>query len=104
MHYLLIYDVVPDYVDRRAAFRDEHLSLAWQAQARGDLVLGGALADPVDGAVLLFSGESPAAAEAFAAADPYVRNGLVTRWRVRTWMTVVGSDAARQTRPSAHRG
>ena len=103
MHYLLIYDVVPDYVNRRAAFRDEHLSLAWQAQERGDLVLGGALADPVDGAVLLFSGESPAAAEAFAAADPYVRNGLVTRWRVRAWTTVVGADAARQTHPAARR-
>jgi uncharacterized protein len=103
MHYLLIYDVVPDYVNRRAAFRDEHLSLAWQAQERGELVLGGALADPVDGAVLLFSGESPAAAEAFAAADPYVRNGLVTRWRVRAWTTVVGADAARQTHPAAHR-
>ena len=103
MHYLLIYDVVPDYVNRRAAFRDEHLSLAWQAQERGDLVLGGALADPVDGAVLLFSGESPAAAEAFAAADPYVRNGLVTRWRVRAWTTVVGADAARRTSPATHR-
>ena len=103
MHYLLIYDVVPDYVTRRAAFRDEHLSLAWQAQERGDLVLGGALADPVDGAVLLFSGDSSAAAEAFAAADPYVRNGLVTKWRVRAWTTVVGADAARRTPSSAHR-
>ena len=99
MHYLLIYDVVPDYANRRAVFRDEHLSLAWRAQERGELVLGGALADPVDGAVLLFTGDSPAAAEAFAAADPYVRNGLVTRWRVRAWTTVVGADAARRTRP-----
>jgi uncharacterized protein YciI len=103
VHYLLIYDVVHDYVSRRAAYRDEHLALAWQAQARGELVLGGALADPVDGAVLLFSGESPAAAEAFAAADPYVRNGLVTTWRVRAWTTVVGTDAARPTRPSVSR-
>ena len=74
MHYLLLYDVVPDYVERRAAFRDEHLSLAWEAHARGELVLGGALDDPVDGAVLL-SSDSPAAAEAFAARDPYVGNG-----------------------------
>jgi uncharacterized protein len=101
MHYLLFYDVVDDYVQRRAAFRDAHLALAWQAQARGELVLGGALADPVDGAVLVFSGDSPAVAEAFAAADPYVRNGLVTRWRVRTWTTVVGDHAAIPTRPSA---
>ena len=99
MHYLLLYDVVPDYVERRAAFRNEHLMLAWQAHERGELVLGGALADPVDGAVLLFRGDSPAVAEAFAAADPYVRNGLVTRWRVRTWNTVVGETAATPVRP-----
>jgi hypothetical protein len=94
MHYLLLYDVVPDYVERRAAFRDAHLALGRAAIARGELVLGGALADPVDGAVLLFQGDSPAAAEAFARADPYVTNGLVTRWRVRPWTTVVGAGAA----------
>ena len=99
MHYLLLYDVVPDYVERRAAFRNEHLALAWQAHERGELVLGGALADPVDGAVLLFRGDSPAVAEAFAAADPYVRNGLVTRWRVRAWNTVVGESASTPVRP-----
>jgi hypothetical protein len=48
----------------------------------------------VDGAVLLFRGDSPAVAEAFAAADPYVTHGLVTRWWVRTWTTVVGDGAA----------
>ena len=99
MHYLLFYDVVPDYVERRAAFRDEHLSLAWQAHGRGELVLGGALADPVDGAVLLFSCDSPALVEAFAAADPYVRNGLVTKWRVRAWKTVAGATAATPVMP-----
>lgn len=94
MHYLLFYDVAPDYVERRTALRAEHLALARAAHGRGELVLGGALADPVDGAVLLFRGDSPAAAEAFAAADPYVRHGLVTRWRVRPWTTVVGDGAA----------
>jgi uncharacterized protein YciI len=90
VHYLLFYDVAPDYMERRAALRAEHLALARAAHARGELVLGGALADPVDGAVLLFRGDSPAAAEAFAAADPYVGHGLVTCWRVRAWTTVVG--------------
>jgi len=94
VHYLLLYDVVRDYVERRAAFRTEHLQLAREAHARGELVLGGALEEPVDGAVLLFQGDSPAAAEAFAARDPYVRNGLVTRWHVRAWKTVVGANAA----------
>ncbi len=90
MYYLLFYDVIPNYVERRVEFRAEHLALAQAALARGELVLGGALADPVDGAVLLFRGNSPTVAEAFAAADPYVRNGLVTHWRVRAWTVVVG--------------
>ncbi len=94
MHYLLFYDVVPDYVERRAAYREEHLALGRAAQGRGELVLGGALADPVDGAVLLFRGDTPAVAEAFARADPYVRHGLVRRWWVRAWTTVVGDGAA----------
>ena len=93
MHYLLLYDTAPDYLERRTAFRSEHLSLAWKAHDRGELILAGALADPVDGAVFLFQGSSPAGAEAFAAADPYVRNGLVTNWRVRPWTTVVGEGA-----------
>jgi uncharacterized protein YciI len=99
MHYLLIYDVSDDYLERRAAFRAEHLALAWAAHERGELLLGGALADPVDGAVLLFTGDTPAAAEAFVAADPYVRNGLVKRWQVRPWTTVVGAGAASPVRP-----
>jgi uncharacterized protein len=94
MHYLLFYEVVPDYAERRLSHRAAHLAHARAACARGELLLGGALADPVDGAVLLFQGDSPATAEAFAAADPYVTHGLVTRWKVRTWTTVVGDGAA----------
>jgi len=93
MHFLLLYDVVDDYVERRAPFRAEHLSLIQKAHGRGELVMAGALADPADGAVLVFRGPSPQPAESFAQADPYVRNGLVTRWRVRPWNTVVGDGA-----------
>ena len=99
MHYLLFYDLAPDYLERRAAFRDDHLNSAWTAQARGELVLAGALADPADGAVLLFAGDTPEVAERFAEADPYVRAGLVTGWRVRPWTTVVGEGAATPVRP-----
>jgi hypothetical protein len=98
-HYFLFYEVGGDYVEKRAAFRSLHLQKAWQAHERGELVLGGALADPVDGAVLLFRGESPEVAEAFARTDPYVVNGLVAGWRVREWTTVVGDGAANPIRP-----
>lgn len=98
-HYLLLYDLAPDYLERRAALRDEHLALAWDAQSRGELVLAGALTDPVDQAVLVFEGDSHEVAERFVAADPYVRGGLVTAWRVRLWTTVVGDDATTPVRP-----
>jgi hypothetical protein len=94
MHFLLFYEVVTDHAERRAPLRAAHLALARRAVERGELVLGGPLAEPVDGAVLLFRGSSPDVAAAFAAADPYVTNGLVTRWYVREWTTVVGPDAA----------
>lgn len=101
MHYMLVYELAPDYLERRAALREEHLALGWAAHDRGELVLGGALGDPVDSAILLFQGDSPAAAERFAQADPYVKQGLVVSWRVRPWATVIGEGAANPVRPAA---
>lgn len=99
-HFLLFYDVSDDFVARRLPFRNVHLAHAWSAQERGELVLAGALAEPPNGAVLLFRGETPEVAERFARLDPYVTNGLVARWRVREWTTVVGHDAATPVHPT----
>jgi len=93
MHYLLFYEAGADYEERRKPFRTAHLEHARAAAARGELVLGGAFANPIDGAVVLFRGDSPAAAEQFATSDPYVVNGVVKRWYVREWTTVVGDGA-----------
>jgi hypothetical protein len=98
-HFILFYDGAPDYLERRPGFRDAHLKKVWEAHERGELVLAGALADPVDGAVLVFQAESPAVPEAFAKADPYVVNGLVKSWRVREWTTVAGDAAMTPVRP-----
>jgi len=92
MHNILFYDLVEDYLERRGPLRAEHLELGRQSQARGELLLAGALADPVDGAVLVFRGESTTAAEAFAKADPYGKNGLVKSWKIRKWTTVIGGE------------
>lgn len=99
MHFLLFYDAADDYLERRGEFRAEHLAMAWAAHERGELVLAGAYADPVDGALLLFTGDSPKAAEDFAKTDPYVRNGLVKNWYIRAWTTVAGADASTPIRP-----
>lgn len=93
-HFLLFYEVADDYLERRGQFRDAHLEKAWESHSRGELILGGALADPVDGAVLLFAAGSRSIPEEFAKNDPYVLNGIVRRWYVREWTTVAGKAAA----------
>lgn len=98
-HFLLIYDLADDYLERRAALRAEHLALAWAASERGELLVGGALADPADQAILLFAADGSEVVEAFAMVDPYVTNGLVKSWRVRPWTTVAGKLAATPVRP-----
>ncbi|WP_394832807.1 YciI family protein [Pendulispora rubella] len=95
MHFILFYDVVEDYVTKRTPFRGQHLELARAAYDRGELVLAGALANPADGAVLVF--RDGKAAEAFAVNDPYVKNGVVVRWRIREWTTVLGDGATLPT-------
>ena len=99
MHYLLTYELAPDYLARRAEFRDAHLALAWEAEERGELVLAGACAEPADMSLLVWKAESPDVIEAFARADPYVIHGLVTGYRIRQWNTVVGKDALNPVRP-----
>jgi uncharacterized protein len=90
MYFILLYEVVDDFVNRRTVFRAEHLKILDEAHRRGDLVMAGAFSDPVDGAALLFRGVDSAVARRFAETDPYVTNGLITNWRVRGWNVVIG--------------
>jgi uncharacterized protein len=90
MRWVLFYELVDDYLERRPALREEHLSLARAARERGELLQAGALSDPFDRALLVFAGDDGGErAEAFAEADPYVRNGLVTAYTVRRWNEVL---------------
>jgi uncharacterized protein YciI len=93
-YFALFYDVVDNFVSLRSAYREEHLRLAQAAHCRGELLLAGALTDPADGALLVFRTTERSAVEEFARNDPYVRNGLVTRWEVRSWAVVIGDDTA----------
>jgi len=90
-YFALLYDVVDDFVARRMNFREEHLRRGQEALGRGELLLAGALGEPVNGALLVFLAEERSIPEQFAKKDPYVTNGLVKRWEVRPWNVVVGN-------------
>ncbi|WP_116453594.1 YciI-like protein [Blastococcus litoris] len=89
MHLVLEYALADDYLERRAALRDEHLALAREAHERGELLLAGALPDPYDRALLVWTAPREVV-EDFVARDPYVVRGLVTGWTIRPWNVVVG--------------
>jgi uncharacterized protein len=92
-YYALFYFVADDYVSRRPLYRDEHLRLARAAQRRGELLLGGAFSAPVDRALLVFHAADETVVEDFVRNDPYVINGLVTRWEIRPWTVVIGDES-----------
>ena len=90
-YYVLIYHLTDNYLERRPAFRAQHLQLAVDAQDRGELVLGGAYSDPADTALLVFRADSRAVIENFVNSDPYVKNGLIKQWEIRPWTVVIGT-------------
>lgn len=89
-YFILMYDVVDDYVDRRSEFREDHLGIAKEAHDRGELILAGAAGDPIDSALLVFRADDATVPENFARNDPYVLNGLVKNWTVKPWNVVIG--------------
>jgi len=90
-YYALMYDLAKDHETRRMPFREEHLTRIRTAHARGELIMAGAFAEPMDRALLVFRAPEKAAVEEFVRNDPYVRNGLVPRWEIRPWTVVVGN-------------
>jgi uncharacterized protein len=88
-YFILFYKTVENYTERRTPYRAVHLALAQKMLDEGKLIMAGALDEPADGAVLIFKGDSPDDAEAFAQNDPYVLNGLITEWYIRKWNVVI---------------
>jgi hypothetical protein len=89
VHLVLEYTLADDYLQRRAALREEHLALVRAAHERGELLMAGALPDPHDRALLVWTAPREVV-ERFAGSDPYVVQGLVTGWTIRQWDVVVG--------------
>jgi uncharacterized protein len=90
-YYALIYHFVDDYITRRAQFREEHLKMSKELNAQNKLILGGAFSDPPDTALLIFHVDDKFEVEEFVKKDPYVNNGLVTKWEIRAWTVVIGN-------------
>jgi len=90
-HLVLTYDYVADILERREPYRADHLAAVRERSERGEVLMAGALGDPVHGAAFVFAGVDRDEVERFATADPYVLAGLVTGWRIEPWNVVVAA-------------
>lgn len=83
MKYVLFYASSADGLRSAPAHFAAHRA-RWQTFVdRGELVMIGPFANPLEGAMAVFTTRE--AAEAFAAEDPFVVNGVVVTWRVSEW-------------------
>ncbi len=85
---ILFYDYVENMLERRVPHREAHMAAIKAEREAGRIVMAGPLGDPPHGAAIVFRGVEPEAIEQFVVADPYVRAGLVTAWRVELWQVV----------------
>jgi uncharacterized protein len=87
--YAVRYGYVPDIETRRDPHRADHLGFLRARGEQGDLLLAGALTEPLDAAWIVVRAESEAAAYAMMPEDPYVRAGLVRSITIRPIAVVV---------------
>lgn len=96
MYYILFYDFVENYLEKRTPYRAAHFDHITPYVNNGQLRLGGAFANPADKAALVFYVDSRGIIEEFVKADPYYLNGLIRDYSIREWTVVVGKDFIKQ--------
>lgn len=90
-YFALTYAATEDFATLRAPYRNEHLALVSSYVDTGELLLGGAMGQQLDGALLIFQCDSADRVKQFVAQDPYVREGIIKGWQIWPWEVVAGS-------------
>lgn len=90
MKYVLCYQSAPDVAEKAPIYGAAHRAHWNEFLSNGTLLMIGPFANPLEGAMAIFTTRE--AAESFANADPFVLNGVVTDWVVRDWMEAIVSE------------
>jgi uncharacterized protein YciI len=83
MKYVSFYDMAPGALGKLMEHFPAHRARLDEFHARGVLIAAGPLGNPPESAMGIFT--SREAAEEFIKGDPFVTNGLVSKWRVLEW-------------------
>lgn len=89
--WVLLYECEADVLERAPDHYPAHSARVEAFHERGDLLLVGLFANPqADGSMAVF--RTRESAEEFAAADPFVVNGVVRSYRLLQWNEIYGGD------------
>lgn len=88
--HVLQYDYVADALEKRKPYREAHLAFMGKQIEKGNVVLGGALDNPPTGGLIILRNLSSSDIEKLAQQDPYVINGIVTKYAIKPYIAVVG--------------
>lgn len=83
MKVVSFYEMAPDALPKIRAHYPAHRARLDAFHARGIVLAAGPFGDPAEGAMGIFA--SREGAEEFIQGDPFVTEGLVSRWRLVEW-------------------
>jgi uncharacterized protein YciI len=86
MKIVSFYEMAPDALSKVRVHYPMHRARLNEFHARGVLLAAGPLGNPPEGAMGIFTTRE--AAEEFIKGDPFIINGLVTKWRLVEWNVV----------------
>lgn len=84
MKYVIFYEAAPDFMSKALQYFEQHRALWKQFGDAGTLLMIGPFeGEPAGEAMGVFTTRE--AAESFVAADPFVKHGVVAKWKLREW-------------------
>jgi uncharacterized protein YciI len=92
MKYVLFYESASDVRAKAPLYFAEHSARWGEFHKRGALLMVGPFANPEEGAMGIFTTRE--AAHEFAGGDPFVLNGVVSKWYVREWNEALDGSTA----------
>jgi len=87
MKVVMFYEVAPDGLSKVMTHIEAHRARLNEFHARGVLLMAGPFANPAEGALGIFTRKKDA--EEFIQGDPFVINGIVSKWRLLEWNEVL---------------
>jgi uncharacterized protein YciI len=88
-YYMLYYKLVPDILEKRTPYKDEHMRILEELSMKGLVFVGAEMKEGYP-AVFMFEGKNDKILHEWLKRDPYINNGLVIEHHFNQILLVAG--------------